>query len=183
MTCREPLSEDNITRLHTRQLLLPKHCAWHTWPEGDAKRAKQRQLRRMLGSTVTPRERAKVSQSITHLNRLEEALHHYRHPYAICTMQQIYDIIRYLEDRCSGKIKSPKGITKRCDSFKKPVAFLREIVKMQGHLPELAKKGNWREESCIEEPMRDAREHDGALEHMCAPLPGMRSVCAFYVLV
>ena len=119
----------------------------------------------MLGSSETPRENKQVSADTTNVNVIEAALEHYKHPYAISTKQQIFDVIKYLEDRCCGKVKTPKGIKKRYDTLKKQMNFLRKVVHMQGYMHELAMQHNWREEACVKVVMQAANDHDDRQRH------------------
>ena len=152
---------DNVTVLHTRQLLNPKHCAWGTLPADDGKkRRKLKKLGLLIGDTHTAKGRKKVTGNNSLAYNLEAALKHYGHDCAIRSEQQVDDIVQYLELRAVGKIKTARPITSFYNHMRANLGFLRKVVDVQGHMPDVALPSNWRELDCVSNAMQAARQKD-----------------------
>lgn len=159
--CRDEITVDSVTVLHTQELLNPKHCAWADLPDDHyKKRAKQGLLRQLLGDTFTPKGRKKVTGYNSLANNLEAALKHYGHGYAISSEQQVYNIVEYLELRAAGKIKTARPITSFYNHMRANLGFLRKVVEVQGHMPDMALPSNWHVVDCVSNAMQAARQKD-----------------------
>lgn len=159
--CKEEITVESVTVLHTRELLNPKHCAWADLPDGHfKKRAKQGQLRLLLGDTRTPKGRKKVTGCNSLANNLEAALKHSNHGYSISSEQQVYHIVEYLELRAAGKIKTARPITSFYNHMRANLGFLRKVVEVQGHMPDMAIPSNWHAVDCVSNAMQAARQKD-----------------------
>lgn len=73
--CREEITVESVTVLHTRELLNPKHCAWADLSDDHFKKgAKQGQLGLLLGDTYTLKGRKKATECNNLANNLEATL-------------------------------------------------------------------------------------------------------------
>ena len=148
-----------MTRLHLHPLLQPRHCAWSALDsDSDVRRIRQGLHAVVLGDMDTQKARNKVTHTNTYANNIKAALDHYGHPCAITTEKQLYDIVQFFTDQTTGKIKTPRGITKRYDHMKKCCGWLEKIVRLQGHLPQIVDK--WRTYDPVKLAMFQARDYD-----------------------
>lgn len=150
-----------MTSLHLRPLLNPKYCAWADSPDDCYnKQDKQRQLTQLIGDNRTSRGRKKIQASNSKAMCLESGLVYFGHNYALKTERQIHDIVQYLELRAAGKVKTSRPITCVYGHMRANLAFLREVVHLQGHMETLALPSNWRFIPCVKNAMQDARDKD-----------------------